>query len=344
MAKNPYTMLFGKEPKQVISRFSESSVIIDNFCEEEFSEQMYIITGVRGSGKTVFMSEIANELEHRKEWITVELNSESELLKDLASKLSSENSLAEIFKNANINLSFFGFGLEVSGAAPITNIETAVTKMLESIQKHKKRLLITIDEVVNSKHMSEFAGAFQIFIRKNLPVFLLMTGLYQNIDKLQNRRNLTSLLRAPKIILKPLNMRRMAENYMNTLKVPEDDAINMARLTKGYSFAFQALGYMTYEKNGDYKSAISDYKHQLEDFVYDKIWSELSIKDREFLIAIAQSGTGKVIDIRNILGITNNQFNPYKKRLEKKGLIDGSYGLAELALPMFEEYLLDKVE
>ncbi|MBQ9607368.1 MAG: ATP-binding protein, partial [Lachnospiraceae bacterium] len=156
MAKNPYTMLFGKEPKQVIPRFSESSVIIDNFCEEEFSEQMYIITGVRGSGKTVFMSEIANALEQRKEWITVELNSESELLKDLASKLSSEHILAEIFKNANINLSFFGFGLEVSGTAPITNIETAVTKMLESIKKHKKRLLITIDEVVNSKHMSEF--------------------------------------------------------------------------------------------------------------------------------------------------------------------------------------------
>ena len=344
MAKNPYTMLFGKEQKQVISRFSESSVITENFCEEEYSEQMYIITGVRGSGKTVFMSEIANELEKQKEWITVELNSESDLLKDLASKLSSEHSLAEIFKNAKINLSFFGFGLEVSGIAPITNIETAVTKMLESIKKHKKRLLITIDEVVNSKYMSEFAGAFQIFIRKKLPVFLLMTGLYQNIDELQNRKNLTFLLRSPKIILKPLNIRRMAENYISTLKVSEDDALTMARLTKGYSFAFQALGYMTYEKNGDYRSALSDYRQQLEDFVYDKIWSELSPKDREILIAIARSDTGKVIEIRNILGITNNQFNPYKKRLEKKGLINGSYGVAELSLPLFREYLLDKAE
>lgn len=44
--------------------------------------------------------------------------------------------------------------------------------------------------------------------------------------------------------------------------------------------------------------------------VYDKIWSELSAKDKEFLIAIAQTKNGRVIEIKNMLDITNNQFNP----------------------------------
>ncbi|MBR3317729.1 MAG: hypothetical protein IKG21_07965 [Atopobiaceae bacterium] len=34
--------------------------------------------------------------------------------------------------------------------------------------------------------MRVFAASFQVFLRQNLPVFLLMTGLYENINELQN--------------------------------------------------------------------------------------------------------------------------------------------------------------
>ena len=263
---------------------------------------------------------------------------------DLASKLSSEHQLAVLFQSAGINLSFWGFGLEVKGRAPITNIETAITKMLQNLKKHDKRVLVTIDEVVSSKSMREFAGAFQIFIRQDLPIFLLMTGLYQNIEELQNKKNLTFLLRAPRISLKPLNLRRMADSYIDNLGVSDADALAMARLTKGYPFAFQVLGYMTWENAGDYKKALKDYRQQLEDLVYDKIWSELSGKDKEIIKAIAQTEDGKVAEVRAILGITNNQFNPYKKRLERKGLINSEYGYSELALPMFREHVSDMLQ
>lgn len=340
MKKNPYTLLFGKEPKQNINRFAESSTVLGNFTDEEYSEQLYIVTGVRGAGKTVFMTEVSNKLRENDDWIVIELNSEADLMTDLASKLSSEQKLAEIFRKAKINLSFWGFGLEVDGAAPITNLETAIIKMLESIKKQNKRLLVTIDEVVSNKSMGEFASAFQIFIRQELPIFLLMTGLYQNIEELQNRKNLTFLLRAPKITLKPLNIRMMAESYEKNLEVSAEDANEMSRLTKGYPFAFQVLGYMTWENKGDYKKALSGFRQQLEDLVYDKIWSELSENDKVVATAIAKSENEKVSEIREILDITNNQFNPYKKRLLKKGLITDEYGYARFTLPMFKEYVL----
>ena len=43
------------------------------------------------------------------------------------------------------------------------------------------------------------------FLRQDLPVFLLMTGLYNNIHALQNDKALTLLLRTPRIELEPLN-------------------------------------------------------------------------------------------------------------------------------------------
>lgn len=77
--------------------------------------------------------------------------------------------------------------------------------MLEQIKKAGKRLLISIDEVTNSEYIRVFASAFQIFIRQDYPIFLLMTGLYENIHNLQNEKSLTFLYRAPKVLLEPVN-------------------------------------------------------------------------------------------------------------------------------------------
>lgn len=113
MKKNPYSLVFGKEPSQLISRVSQSIEIIDTFLSQEPSQQLYMITGVRGIGKTVFMNEIARRFAKEEDWIVVELNAGRDLLVSLAAKLSSEDAYAKIFQNAKINLSLFGLGLEV---------------------------------------------------------------------------------------------------------------------------------------------------------------------------------------------------------------------------------------
>ena len=106
--KNPYTLLFGRSPEQYIQREADTEEIIRNFEFTNPTEQVYMITGVRGSGKTVFMTDIANRLKKENEWVIINLSSESDLLKDFASLLASENSRAELFKKAKINLSFWG--------------------------------------------------------------------------------------------------------------------------------------------------------------------------------------------------------------------------------------------
>ena len=343
--KNPYTLLFGREPEQYIQRPLEADTIIQNFSYDDPSVQIYMITGVRGSGKTVFMTEISNRLKKDKDWIVIELSSESDMLQDLAAQLASENSRAELFKKARINLSFWGLGLEISHTAPIANIQLAITKMLEELKKHNKKVLVTIDEVVNNKPMREFASAFQIFVRQELPLCLLMTGLFKNIDELQNEKNLTFLYRAPKIHLGPLNKKEMAENYRKTLHISEEDATEMSRMTNGYSFAFQVLGHFSWEKNGDFRMASNRFKQYIFEYSYDKIWSELSQKDREMLNGIAHVPSGKIAEIREYLGCTTNEFNPYRKRLIRKGLVNGEqYGYLKLILPFFDEYIKENWE
>lgn len=338
---NPYTLTFGKEPTQIIARTAQSQQVIDSFLSEPSSQQTYMITGIRGSGKTVFMTEIAHTIASQKDWICIELNPERDLLESLAAKLSSKNELARIFQSAEINLSFFGFGLEVKGAAPIAEIETALEKMLQSIKKKGKRLLVCIDEVTNTPQMRAFAAAFQIFLRQDLPLYLLMTGLFENINALQNEKSLTFLYRAPKIHLKPLNIGTIAEDYQSILDLGEAEALDLAKLTKGYSFAFQVLGYYAWEYPGDSNKSRQLARQYLDEYAYDKIWSELSRKDRRVLYAIAKTQTGCISDIRELLNLSSNEFNPYRQRLIRKGIISGEErGYVQLLLPFFDQYAL----
>lgn len=337
---NPYTLTFGMEPAQMISRVIQESKVIDMFTAEKPSQYLYMITGVRGSGKTVFLSDINRKLGDRKDWIAVELNPQKDMLSQLASKLSSVDTFTKIFRKAKINLSFFGFGVEISGVPPITDIEMALEKMLESLKENGKRVLVTVDEVTNTPWVREFAAAYQILLRKGAPLFLLMTGLYENISELQDEKNLTFLYRAPKMEMMPLNIGAVARNYRAHFQLDEDASLEMAHLTCGYSFAFQLLGYLTWERGGDFRAARDDYRQYLDEYIYDKIWSELSAKDKRILYGIAKTNSSAIVDVRDTLGLTTNEWNPYRQRLIRKGLLDGkTRGNVSLILPLFDEYI-----
>ncbi len=340
---NPYTRIFGKEPIKSINRISQTEEIMNDLTSQSAGQQIFMITGVRGSGKTVLMTEIAGKIRSMKEWIVVELNPAKDLLVGFASKLYEQKGVSKIIDAASINLSAFGIGLGVSSSRPVTDIEVAIERMLAALKKKNKRVLVAIDEVAGTDEMRVFASAFQIFIRQDYPLYLLMTGLYENIDELQNNKILTFLHRAPKIRMTPLNMGSVAENYKTEFKLSEESAREMAGLTFGYPFAFQVLGYYTYEYEGDYKKAIADTRQYLEEYVYDKIWSELSENDRKVMVAIARSSNGKTVSVRNQVDMPTNIFSTYRNRLIKKGVINGeTRGYVKMTLPFFKEFVLDR--
>lgn len=338
---NPFCLTFGKEPYQLISRYVPMNEIINAFTEEKPSQQVYMITGVRGSGKTVFMNSVSKELKEDNDWVVIELNSSGELLKELAEKLYSIKGMSKIFNESGINLSAFGIGVELKKNDPIgASLEVAIENMLEKLSKKNKRVLISIDEVSNSKEMRTFAGAFQIFLRHDLPLFLLMTGLYENINSLQNEKNLTFLYRAPKIYLKPLNLSSMCDIYENTLSLSHDESLILAKETKGYSFAFQVIGYFCFKHKGNFERSKREIRQYLDDYVYDKIWLELPEKERQIMIIIAVDKIYEVATIKDKIGFKSNEFSVYRDRLIKKGILEShSRGSLEIALPFLDTYI-----
>lgn len=338
---NPYTLSFGKKPPQIVSRYSEIENVTDTFTSEPPPNQVFLITGVRGSGKTVLMTEIANQIKNMEGWIVINLSPEFDLLESFAAELGEKKDLKKLFKIEGLSVSLAGIKIDVANTAPVTDPKVALSKMLKILKKKNKKVLITIDEVSNNDSLKKFASVFQIFLREELPVYLLMTGLYDNIRSIQDEKSLTFLYRAPRIEMTPLSIRSIAYSYRDTFSIEISDAMEMANLTKGYPYAFQLLGYLTWKSGGDYNSVTNEFRGYLEDYVYEKVYSEMSSRDRKIALGIAKSETGSVEEIKKTLKIDQNEWNPYRKRLLDKGIINvPERGKVAFTLPFFGEFLL----
>ncbi|MBQ9065325.1 MAG: ATP-binding protein [Blautia sp.] len=343
---NPFTISFGKTPARYINRVSQKNQIMEDWTSDLPSSQVYMITGIRGSGKTVLMTEICNSFKEDPSWIVINLNPDRDMLQSTAAKLYDVPGNKKIFSEAELNFSAFGLGVSAKNTVPVTDIENAIEQMLRQIAKHNKKVLIAVDEVSNTEHIRVFAATFQILIRENLPVFLLMTGLYDNIQNIQNVKTLTFLYRAPKVKLEPLNPAAVKAAYKEIFDISNDMAASMTRLTKGYSFAFQVLGYL-YWQHGEgtlLQDVIPEFDQYLSEYVYEKVWSELSDLDQKIIILIAANDIKDISALHSLMEISPQQLYLYKKRLVSSGIIrETGRARIEIALPRFEDFVMLEV-
>lgn len=338
--ENPFSLAFGKEPQSSINRNLQHNEIIESFRSNNPDYQVCTITGVRGAGKTVAMTTIAHEMAKDKEWIVINLNPERNLLDTMAAEIRSMKLIEEVLKNTKISLTAFGLSVTTGGQMIIEESSVFVKQALQQFKKKKKKVLVTIDEVAVNQNIKEFISQVQIYIREEYPIFLLMTGLFENIYDLQNEKTMTFLYRAPKIELKPLSIAQIADSYGKIFNLPAEKALAMAKITNGYPFAYQVLGYLCFKYQKKYNEVLAEYDSCLEEYVYEKIWSEMSDFDKKTAEAVSKAGSSKVIDIRKEMDIDSNKFNIYRKRLIKKGIIkSNAYGHLIFVLPRFREFI-----
>jgi hypothetical protein len=336
---NPFTLTFGKQPHTYISRYENTEEILSTFEMDDPISQTYLISGIRGSGKTVLMTSVANELRRSDDWIVVDLNSTQPLLTEFAMRLTdAAKQIPSVFEKG-FEISVAGWGIGYGGHDSEHDSVSSIESMLDKLKKKKKRVLITIDEAAADENMRVFASQFQIFVRKDYPIFLIMTGLYENIYDIQNDPALTFLLRAPKIIIEPLGINQIKNAYKSIFKLDDEKSQGLADVTRGYAFAFQALGMLYWE----YRDSLSDDEimtkldGMLEDFVYRKIWSSLSDTEKKIILAMPADGSKtKVGNICDAIGIKSGSFSKYRERLINKGIcISPNYGMLALILPRF---------
>lgn len=336
---NPFNINFGKEPFSIISRNEELNEIYNSFLSDNPSSNVYVLTGIRGSGKTVAMSSIVSTFKQMKNWICVELSPVSDMLEQLAGKLYDEGQMKSLFVKKEFSFSFSGFNFSISGETPVVNISSFLKREFEYLQKKNIHVLITIDEVISNDFMKVFAHEFQIFLRENYLVCLVMTGLYKNISLLENQRSLTFLYRAPKIYLTELNVRAIANSYKNIFKITEKESIEMARYTRGYAYAYQLLGSILYEsgKTKVDEDVLDKYDELLQARSYNIIYDKLSKREKEILNAsVFDDSNDYILDQLNI---SKSQLSQYKKVLYLNGIITDNRNKIEFRLPRFKEFL-----
>ncbi len=335
--ENPFTLTFGQKPTEFISRTDQIGKIIQTFDMEIPTSKVYMIAGVRGSGKTVSLAEISEHYESEDDWIVLNLSADVDIIAGAVSEINRTSGLQNL--NLELNVNFEIAGIVVNQNKETLEKEAMLRSILEKLKEKGKKVLFIIDEIVNNEYVKLFASNFQIYITKNYPVYLVMAGLYDNISNLQNEKSLTFLYRAPKIFLEPLSIPAMTTSYRKVFQIPAEEAVAMARLTKGYPFAFQILGYLKWEMNTEVEKLLPKFDEELTIYAYEKIWSGLSELDRKILYVISL-GLHKTCDIRERLSISPQLLNLYRKRLMERGVVDGSKrGELTLALPRFEEYI-----
>ena len=339
---SPFNITFGERPKNYINRESEFNSIVEVFDSEIPETKIKIITGPRGCGKTVLLSQVKKYYDDKDSWITADVNPNGDILEQLASKIYESGKVKKLFLKAEFNFSFKGIGLTIHGDEPVSSIYTLLDKMFKYLKKKEIRVLITIDDCSTNENMKIFAHSYQSFIREEYPAFLLITGLYENVDKLEKVDNLTFLARAPKLFLNKLSIRAVTMSYMRIFDISEEEAIKIAKQTNGYAYGYQLLGSLLYKSNSTKldKTVLDKYDLSLEDNAYSMIWEALPETERQVLIAIA-STNGVIKDIVSNYGITNSKIQMYKPKLKNKGIIDCSTrGKITFELPRFKEFVL----
>ena len=334
-----FSLTFGLLPSSYINRDNISKKISADFSLDFPLSHIYIICGVRGAGKTVLMTNVSNRIKKDKKFIVIDVNPNREILEQIAAGLYENENVKHLFLSKTFSFSFHGFGFSIEGKEPVSNIKTIVEKMLGVVKKHDKRVLITIDEASNNSSMRSFAHDFQSFLRNDYPIFTLMTGLYENVNSLQNNKDLTFLYRAPKIELKPLDIKLIKEEYQKIFKETSEEIIHeLSILTKGYAFAYQVAGYL-FSKYESIDKMIDEFDDYMSVYVYDKIWSKLPVNEKKYLQAF-DSDIETTDNIIKKTNFSNKECSVYRDRLIKRGIIEGvDYGQNAILLPRFIEFI-----
>ena len=348
--QNPFNNTYGIKPKQYVLN-NQSEEILENFSYEDPTERSYMITGVRGSGKTVMLTDISEKISKRDEWTVIKIVPSGDMLQSLASKLYSHPVFKSLFVKAKIDISFLGIGVSLEkDADKFFNLETAVERMLEVVKRSGKKILLTIDEAEPGKEMERFCLAYQGFIREEYPVYLIMTGLHNKINDIQRMNKCTFLSRTPKIIVAPLDETDISASYKKVFHIDSDEAAKMAALTKGYAYAFQTLGRLYFDKETGMKleDIIEDYERELIRYSYKTIWSELSRLDIEVvkgLVALNGDEPVKREALMSAIGFSSSMMNEYKDRLQESGIINitdrRNRGYYWFVLPRFSNFVRD---
>lgn len=354
---NPFNPSFGRIPAVYLQRKKLIADVSQGIENLNSSYTISIVYGMRGIGKTVFLTAMDRKISAYPDWIVVNLAMGMKLLPSFINSLylNADSKLKKSFKSIE-GLNFSNLGLSLSTDISKLTYQDILTNMFDEVRKNDVKVLITLDEVKLCQELKDFARCYQLLNRQGYPIALMIAGLSENISELKNENITSFLLRGKRIALSALNLSQVEASYSKVFKesgyqVSKKILEKMALMTMGYSYAFQLLGYLVLKAakkskvidQNTLECIKSEYLLVLKQNVYTKVLSSLSKQDRKFVLAMAQSPKHcvSIKEIHERLNRPSNFVANYRRRLLDDQVIKSTnYGEVAFTLPFFKEYVL----
>jgi len=231
------------------------------------------------------------------------------------------------------------------------------------VKKINMKVLVAIDEISNTPSIRDFCALFNVCKGDDLPMYLVMDGLYKNTTALENVRDLTFLKRVEKLRVEWLEKTEVYNAYKKYLHLEDGEnqkyADKLTKISMGYPYAFQLIGYYTWlwlkederllsDRYDEYEARLfEELDRNLSNYVYSTIWGEISETEQNILSVMACYSLYKVKDIRDKYNeifvdranMTSGNFSGYRDKLIGLNIIRSNANTKlEFALPRFDIY------
>ena len=363
---NPFKPTAGRMPPLLIGR----DAIIDEF-EEALDDgsgapgRLMRVTGARGVGKTVMLTEFGRIAKARN-WEVVDETASEGLSQRLLDRLSPDKPSVDLSLKPSISLAGLG-GISLGEAnvssqrMPLT-LREAMDRRLDTLERKHSGLLVTIDEAQAAERtdMIAIATTVQHLIREERNIAFVFAGLPTIASKWLNDEVLTFLRRAQAEQLGDIPLDQVEDAFVDTF---DDSGIAIAgeplrmavSATQGYPFMIQLVGYhiwrTAYRRQRadstmtvsvqDAQQGIANALSRLGDAVHGPELDGLSPIDKTYLLAMAQDdGPSSTSTVAARMGKDPSYANVYRTRLiEAQVIKDAGYGKVDFAIPVLRRYL-----
>lgn len=356
---NPFTPNFGQLPMYLAGRRNEISdieYVLEGGLNAPARTSIFI--GARGCGKTALLTYFATEAQQRG-WICANTACIAGMQEDILQQtITAAENLVPSESGRHIKGLSIGqvFGIEWESEKEYRpNWRTSITRVIEALNEQGIGLLITIDEInPDLEEMIQVASVYQLLIRENRKVALLMAGLPSKVSALLSGESVSFLRRSSQYSLGNIADYDVEHAIRKTVedsgkRIDENALTLAAKEIAGYPYMLQLVGFHAWnEAEGrdeidaeDVRRGAGYAKREFADRILKTTLRELSAGDIEFLQAmLPDDDVSRTGDIAKRLGKTSGYVSQYRSRLIESGIIESAgRGMVVTTLPGLKEYL-----
>jgi hypothetical protein len=379
--RNPFAPGAGSRPPELAGRDSvigDAEVAIQRVLVGKNGRPQMLL-GLRGVGKTVLLNkiqEIAERHGHVTSFIEApERKTLAELLLPKINQILNKLSVYEAAKASthaalraaksfllSLKVTMGDFSIAVDpekGVADSGDIESDLADLFvrigEAAQDAGKAWTLLIDEVqyLSESDLSALIVAIHKISQKNLPVMFFGAGLPQTAALSGDAKSY-----AERLFIYPqigaLNHQDAAIAIRQPIEEEgaeiDDNALEeIIQKTHGYPYFLQEWGFNAWKVAElevitllDVQQATIGAIASLDEGFFKTRIDRLTPKEKEYVIAMAQLGTGpyRSSDVAECLKENAQSLGPRRAQIISKGMIySPSHGDIDFTVPMFEEYL-----